>query len=232
MSDIRDNDPGKPARELAIAVVKGVVAGVPFIGSTLVEVVFNWRWAVERNRVEAFFKELAEDVRALSEDKVDRSYMGSPEFSDLVCDILTRVARTREKDEQKRRHFRKVLLRAVQGKAEAEFSPLFLATLESITEAELKVLSALTVRGPIQAETFPVASPPEQPALRLDPYADGRWGFNADIAKQLIQALIAKGLAHDESYGRWGAKAFHNVAPTELGQAFLMWLEIPDPGTE
>ncbi len=45
------------------------------------------------------------------------------------------------------------------------------------------------------------------------------------MAKQVVQALVSKGLLVDVSFGKYDATSFEFVEPTELGARFLRWLQ-------
>src|SRR5215471_13023112 len=82
---------GGAGREYALGVIKGAIGAIPFVGTLLNEVAFEARSRVKQRRLEAFFGEVAQSVRELSEAKIDREYLASEEFSDLFEDVATKV---------------------------------------------------------------------------------------------------------------------------------------------
>src|SRR5262249_42910959 len=100
-------------REYGIGVLRGLLGAIPYVGTLLNEIAFEARSRIKQARLQAFVLELSEDIRRLAEDKIDKEYIASEEFSDLFEDVATRVARTR--DERKRAYFRNVLVKGICG---------------------------------------------------------------------------------------------------------------------
>lgn len=197
--------------ETVVAAIKGALGFLP-CGTLLNEALFEARSRIKQERVNTFVGELSSAVRVLSEESIKKEFLTSEEFSDLIEDIFHRVTRTRS--EQKRGHLRDVLVAAIQGRHDPDFGPLFLGVLEQVTEPELRVLQGFS--------KFVNDGSMEIGAID---YKDGLWDLQAPVAKQVVQALVAKGLLVDTSFGRYDAVPFTFVEPTELGRAFLGWLD-------
>src|SRR5258708_23033393 len=141
---VRRSSGQEMGKQYGLAVVKGAIGAVPYAGTLLNEVLFEARSQLKLARVEEFFKGLSAKVAQLEEEQIDKSYIQSEEFSDFLEDVLVQVARTR--DEQKRRRFQLVLVAAMKGHRQPDFSTLFLSILQEITEGVLRDLGGDHVR--------------------------------------------------------------------------------------
>lgn len=210
--------PSEPstAAEYGLGLLKGAIGAIPFAGTAINEMLFDARGRLKQERVNRFVAEVANEVALLKEEAIDRKYLASEEFSDLLEDLLVRVARTRS--EEKKRHLRSVFVQALQGQVDLDFTDLFLVLLDQITEQELQVLKGFA--------SFPLDQAGEAEPIEMGviTYEDGLWGLPGRQAKQIVQALLSKGLLADTSQSYWGGKPFDRVVPTELGLRFLQWL--------
>ena len=220
----RDATPEAPhpsgGKEYGLGVLKGVISAIPYAGGLINELLFDARSRLKQDRLNAFFFEVAADVRKLGEEKLDKPYLTSERFSDLIEDICNRVAR--EGSETKRRHFRKVLLDAMQGKAPPTFEGVFIHILGEMTEAELDVLGGFVWAHSRQKELNLAGRKSEVAAIDYSQPAIK--GYLATDYKLIVQSLIRKGLMFDDSFGRFDTPPHTVVAATELGAAFHRWL--------
>ncbi len=207
-------------KEYGIGVLKGAIGAVPWVGTLLNEALFDARSRLKQQRLNDFFIGVAEDVKKLSEDAIDHDFLQSDEFSDLIEDICNRVARTR--NAEKRYQFQRVLVGAMTGANDPDFSSMFLAVLGEITEAELRILRGFARHLERKAA---YAAKGEKLDMGAIDYGSNPWGFPPEVARQIIQSLIAKGLLFDDSHGRYDSDPFTVIMPTDLGGRFLAWLD-------
>jgi hypothetical protein len=222
MSDSIAPQPKEPSapKEYAISVLKGTISAIPVIGGALNELIFEARSRLQQQRLNAFFQALATDVEALESRMLDRGFIASNEFSDLLEDICQRVARTGS--EKKREHFRHVLLGALQGTHDSDFSSYFLGLVSELSDTQVTILQRF-VPYLVRKQAYEA----EGRRLEVEPidYNEGRWSLAPEVAKQVVQSLIAKGLLFDDSLGRFDTPAFTIIKPTELGGRFVAWLK-------
>lgn len=207
-------------REYSLGVLKGILGAVPYIGSLLNEVLFEARSRLKQQRIEAFFGELADGVNRLDENKIDREYLRSEEFSDLLEDVSFRVTQTR--DERKREYFKTILLKGVCGERAPNFAALFTSLLHELTIEELKVFSGY-------AEGFEWlrderSKGNEADMKPLDWTLDTIEGYTSVDYRRTLQSLIQKGMLFDNSFGRWDTKPYTFVEATDLGFTFYRWI--------
>jgi len=218
-SELVRGSPTPPSREVAISVVKSAIAAIPFVGQALNEALFDARSRIKQNRLNAFFQSVATSVAALQESALDRDYITSEEFSDLMEDLTHRVANTRA--HEKRERFRRVLLTAMQGRRSPNFEPMYLTILQEITEEELCVLA-----GFHHVYRERLKRPNEDLGIAPIDYSASEIGGHAPhIYRTLLQSLIRKGLLFDDSHGRLSTDPYVVVEYTDLGMAFYEWLE-------
>lgn len=207
------------AKEYGIGVLKGIIGALPYVGTLVNEALFDARSRLKQERLNAFFASVAESVEKLDRESIDHAYLGTEEFSDLIEDICLRVARMRS--DQRRQHLRKQLLDAFQGRRQPDLGPLFMGLLEQISEDELNVLRTFVSFDKGRQEH-------EREGRKVDmgpiDYASKPWGLDESAAKQVLSALISKGLATDNSQAYYDSKPLDRVVPTVLGVAFYMWL--------
>lgn len=210
---------GEPGREYALAVFRGMLGAVPYVGTLLVEVLFEARSRVKQRRLEEFISLVAERVGRLEERLIDREYLKSDEFSDLFEDICLRVSRTQS--EAKRRRFAGLLVGAIRGQRDPDFTALFMGILAKLTEQQLVVLQSFESDRQRWLEEEGQYHRPAP--WRID-YESAPWGFEGEVAKQIVQSLVARGLLANESHDHYDTTLFSVVVPTELGGRFMAWL--------
>jgi hypothetical protein len=210
---------GAAPKEYGIGLLKGIIGALPYVGTLVNEALFDARSRLKQERLNAFFVGVAESVEKLGQESIDHAYLKTEEFSDLVEDICLRVTRTRS--EQRRQHLRKQLLDAFQGRRQPDLGPLFLGMLEQISEDELNVLRTFVSFDKGRQER-------EREGRKVDmgpiDYDSKPWGLDESAAKQVLSALISKGLAADNSQAYYDSKPLDRVLPTALGVAFYTWL--------
>ena len=74
-------------KEIAEATLKSIFGAVPYVGSFLNEIVFDYRSRVKQNRLNEFIDLLSEEFSKRSHDEVDFKKMESDEFGDLFESI-------------------------------------------------------------------------------------------------------------------------------------------------
>ncbi len=207
------------AREYGIGFLKGLIGAIPYVGTLANEALFDARSRLKQERLNAFFVEVAKSVEKFQEGAIDQAYLKTEEFSDLIEDICQRVARTRS--EQRRAHLQKQLLDAFQGRRQPDLGPLFLSILEQISPDELNLLRVFVSFDEGKRERELEGRAVEMGAID---YSSKPWGLEENAAKQVLSALISKGLAVDDSHAYVGSRPLDRILATELGIAFYKWL--------
>lgn len=212
------------AKEIAISAVKSVIGVVPWIGQALNEALFDCRGRIKQERLNAFFSDLAVRVEQLGEEKIDKKYIATDEFSDFIEQIAKRVADNR--NQKKRFIYSSLLLSGIQGIKPPDLSETFLDILGELSEAELHLFSKL---HQMHRERM------QQDSAAADYLQDGvYWYFTSEkVAAMgmdysdfltLIQSMIRKGLLFDSSASYWGRSPHSIIRISEVGVRFYEYI--------
>lgn len=159
----------------------------------------------------------------LSEAAIDRDYLATEEFSDLICEVFVRAVRTRS--EQKRRRFAQIVIGSVTGAKEQAFDHVFRQLVEEIDEDGIEVLSRFV---PVYARSESANQPNDwqHPMSEVLDYSQATvLGRDPVQTRTIIQNLIRVGLLFDDSHGRFSSPPYTVVMPTDLGAKFYAWLK-------
>lgn len=214
---VRVERPDPPA-EIGVSIIKGALGAVPVVGQALLEVLFDCRSRIKQERINNYFQDIANELRSQSDLKIDLEYLKTEEFSDLVEDILLRVACNRS--QAKREHLKRVLLKAMQGHRAPDMAKTYLNILDEITDEELVLLAQFykAHRG--------------QPSLFNGPARLGHFqksdfdelGYEYEHFLLMVQSLVYKGLLNDETMGRYDSDSQKTIRITVLGVSFYEYL--------
>lgn len=212
--------PSKQSHEYALAVLKGTITAIPYVGGVIDEVLFEARARNQQDRLNALFSQTKLDVEELGEEKLDKEFIHSERFVELVEEICTRTAKTAS--ETRRARFRKIFVDLLQGKNDDDFELLFISFISTMSEGEIKVLAGFMPF--LEAQRQAGAEGRRLEATSLD-YSKPMFGVGGEVARQCILALISRGLLLDDSLGRFDTSPLTIVVPTELGERFSNWLQ-------
>lgn len=225
----RENQPGYQhhsdiTREVVISIVKSSIGAIPWIGQVLNEALFECRARIQQERLNKFFTEVAADVSRLGEDKLDKEYLSTEEFSDYIESISRRVAENQ--NDGKRKQYRNVLMSAICGKRPPDLSSVFLSILNEITDMELSLFSKIYATS---KDLPPVAKPIEENIddVRICQFTKERileMGFEQSDFLVMIQSMIRKGILYDDGAGRFDTVPYEIIRISELGLRFYKYL--------
>ena len=202
----------------AESVIRGLVGAIPCVGTALNEAIFDLRARLKQERLERFVAYLIENLQTLEADKIDAAHLQSEEFVDFLEDVLIRAARA--KGEEKRRKLAAVLAGRLQHAEGTSFDDRFLDLLLSLSEAQVRILSehlhATEEREQATQDAVNAGAEFRQPAF---------YGLRDSEYRFLVQDLISKALLYDGGMNYLGAQVFQFLKITELGRAFVQFLE-------
>lgn len=212
------------AKEIAISAVKSVVGVVPWIGQALNEALFDCRGRIKQERLNAFFSDVAVRVEQLGEEKIDKQYITTDEFSDFIEQIAKRVADNR--NQKKRSIYSSLLIAGVCGHRPPELSSTFLGILEEISDSEFELFSTLFKLshkiGPVPPRfegDFEDGQFLRFPAERIATLGISKSDFLA-----MVQSMIRQGILFDDSAGRFNTQPFEVLRISELGVRFYGYI--------
>lgn len=206
----------------AESVIRGLVGAIPYVGTALNEAFFDLRARIKQKRLEEFVAYLADNLQTLETDKIDTAYLQSEAFVDFLEDVLIRAAKA--KGEEKRRKLAAVLAGRLQHSEgtsiDDHFDDRFLDLLLSLSEVQVRILSkhaqATEEREDVTNDTLDAGAEYRQPSFYGLPDSEYRF---------LVQDLISKALLYDGGMNYLGAEVFQLLKITELGRAFVRFLE-------
>ena len=206
------------ARKATETLVRSLLGAIPFVGTALNEAIFDLSARLKQVRLEKFVEELDRNLRALEADKIDTAYIYSEEFVDFLEDVLIRAAKTRA--EEKRKKLAAVLAGRLQHAKSTPFDDRFLDLLLSLTEIQVRILAehlrAAKKRENSNQDTDEASTEHRQP---------GYYDLSDSEYRFLVQDLISKALLYTHAVGRGNLGVFQFLEVTELGQAFIRFLE-------
>lgn len=132
--EITRSDTQETVNQTALGILRATLAQVPIVGAFLNEAI-EVRSRIAQGRINATVQLLSDAVASLDKDRIDRTYLRTEEFSDLVLDVLGRAART--SSERKRQLFARILLAGVTSNDRTDFELTFREFVEKLSEGEV-----------------------------------------------------------------------------------------------
>lgn len=198
------------------SVLRSLLGVIPSIGTALNEAIFDLRARLKQERLERFVEELASILQTLESDKIDVAYIQSDEFVDFLEDVLIRAAKVRA--EEKRRKLAAVLAGRLQAAEGTSFDDLFLDLLISLSDTQVRIL----------VEHLRAAERRENSGGDAEHRQSSYYKVSESEYCFLIQDLMSKALLYAPVFGRGNLGPFQFLEVTELGQAFIRFLEHAD----
>lgn len=227
-----DNIKIQDLKQYGESIVKSVMGAVPIVGGLLNEVFFDLWSRIKQERINIFFEELTIYVNSSPQTKFDFKYIKSENFTDLFLSVLKRVLTTSSIEKISR--FKIVLFKGLTNSLNLDNSETFLDLVLKITETEIIILNhyrkikcneiipndKILDRGEIDGNHINCVS-----EFRKSSF----FKLSEQAYKQYVQNLYSKGLLIDDGINRFGIKPFEILEISELGLAFLNFIEESNP---
>ncbi len=81
-------------QELAISSLKSIIGAIPYVGSLLNELFFDYHSRIQQNRINRLVKEISDRLSIIDEQLINKHYLESEEFYDLTINVFTQARRT------------------------------------------------------------------------------------------------------------------------------------------
>lgn len=195
------------------SVVRSLLGAVPSIGTALNEAVFDLRARLKQERLERFVQDLADALQTLESEMIDVGYIQSEEFVDFLEDVLIRATKVRAAE--KRKKLAAVLAGRMQQAEGTAFDDRFLDLLIALSETQVCIL-AEHLRAAEDQKSAEETNEHRQP---------GYYNVSEREYCFLVQDLMSKALVHAPVFGRGHLGPIQHLEATELGQAFIRFLE-------
>ncbi|WMT57905.1 hypothetical protein [Truepera radiovictrix] len=203
---------------IAKGLVEGGVSLIPFLG-TAITGTLNTRAALlfERNTT-LLTNELKTQVHRLSENKIDREFLDSDEFTFLILDVLAKNAYTYE--EVKTQLFAQILINStLKGTSSTPYKEGFVRIVSDLSAQHIQIFTAVFRK----AQTFT-----GQHQINNEDYVKAQEiAGEAELTQSrtiaYCEELIRYGLLSDWSVGRWEyQRGLYSV--TDYGAEFASFL--------
>jgi hypothetical protein len=123
-------------------ILRAMINAVPYIGGSLDVLISSKGHKVLQERVESLLRQLQSDMSSVKENMIDRTFLDSEEWFDLVVKALESAARTR--DSEKIRMYSTILRNSVITDMRLTHNPEdYLAVLSELTAREVKLAKAI-----------------------------------------------------------------------------------------
>ena len=124
-------------KEIIVSTVKSLFGAVPYGGTALNELFFEYNGRIKQKRLNRFIEILAENFTEDSEINIDN--IKTEDFNDLFEAVLKRVVQT--KSELKLNRFKDILIKELNSPTkETELIDVYLDLITTLSEEELVIL--------------------------------------------------------------------------------------------
>lgn len=177
-----------------------MIGNVPVVGGAILGMIDG----IQQYRAAQFLEDLRQQVMRLGEDKLDRGYIESEEFSDLLCQAIE--ARARHRSKMKAKMLVSLVTESMTHDRHRttlqDSREIFISILDSLTDSEVRFLSDF-VKGEFTEKT------------RSDIYSSDDPGEGI-----CLDGLIAKGvLSMSEAWNQ-------HIEETALGRELIGYLRL------
>ena len=123
-------------------VLRVIVNAIPYIGGSLDVLLWGRGHRIAQERLKSLLEQLQTDMGTLNENMIDRTFIESEEWFDLVVKTLESAARTR--DSEKIRLYSRILRNSVIRRKRETYSPEeYLTILAELTPREVELAKAI-----------------------------------------------------------------------------------------
>ncbi|MES2862708.1 MAG: hypothetical protein V4666_01180 [Bacteroidota bacterium] len=123
-------------KEALISVAKSLFSAIPYAGTALTELLFDYNGRIKQNRLNHFIEILSEGFTQNSEIPLEN--IKTEHFNDLFESVLKRVVTT--KSESKLRRFKDILINELKCPTESETVDIYLDLINNLSENEILIL--------------------------------------------------------------------------------------------
>ncbi len=203
------------------SVVRSLLGAIPTIGTALNEAIFDLCARLKQERLEKFVEYLADSLQTLESDKIDVAYIQSAEFVDFLEDVLIRAAKTRA--EEKRKKLAAVLSGRLQHAEGTPFDDRFLDLLIALSDIQVRILAEH-----LRADEDREKSKKDSTGVNSEHRQPDYYNLSDSEYRFLVQDLTSKSLLYMHRIGRGELGPLQFLEVTELGRAFIRFLEEGD----
>lgn len=215
--------------EFGISATRSAIGAIPYIGTLLNEVIFDFRGRIKQERCNRFINELTKYMASIDEKCIDFAFIKSDDFSDLFESIIRRVIYNRS--EEKMHRFKKILVKQMMVPSHSDYTETFLDLVERLNEKQIEILSAYKDAGcNDSSKGNDTKHEHKEKTLydksKLDSYRKNEYyNIDEETYKFYVQDLASKALLIDNGMNIVGAGPMELLDITGFGHAFLGFIE-------
>ena len=127
---------------IIIGLVDGGLSTVPFLGPAISSILDNRSFKIFEKNSRNLAREIKDLLGKLDEDKIDKDFLQSDEFSSIILSILSKNALVYQ--EEKTKLFAQFLINAItRDKSSVEYKESFLQIIDEISPNHVKILKVV-----------------------------------------------------------------------------------------
>jgi hypothetical protein len=201
---------------------KGLIAGglscLPVLGPAIMEVLNSRLSQTMFRNTENFVDELKRQLEDVNEKAISKGFLGSDEFSSLLLEILTKNARTHERE--KISYYATIFINStMEDKSEVPYKEGFVRIVDELSVQHILILSYILSRSLAFSDEDKKNN---RDFINSTEIAETQ-RISESRAKAYCEQMIRYGLLQDWYIGRWDYKPGH-YALAEYGFEFTAFL--------
>jgi hypothetical protein len=209
--------------------IKIVLNSVPVIGNALNEIIFGIGSKIKVERLEKLTKFISEKINDMETEQINKEYLKSEEFYDLLLEILSKASKS--KSEQKLKALSEILVRSITEESDFD-SDLNSTFITYIDELKTKHIELLAFFKDKEQELVEIGSYDNLFKIFRDNFPDSsldKYEFKLYCSKLEAMVLISTGRGLYDFDAVGGYMAIGGYKPpslkiTSIGKRFLEYL--------
>ncbi len=188
---------------------RALVNLIPYIGSSLDVLLTAKAQEVTQQRIESLVSEVSNQLKLIEESKVDKSFLDSDEWYDLVFRTFEKAIRTRSTE--KIQLYSKILVGTLISPENREHSEGFLDILADLSETEVKL-----ARLVYELKDISIQKKDEHGSQKPNIFLDRCTFIDKNDIQFYMKRLERVGLVNEEVGGMWigYGGGWYKVTPT------------------
>ncbi len=205
-------------KEFIISATKSAFSMIPFVGTALTELVFDYNGRIKQERLNKFVELLSAYFTHNHNVKIEN--IKTEDFNDLFESVIKKVVLT--KSEEKIKRFRDILINELNNPSEeTELTDLYLELIETLSEEEIIILEGfsnfnhnyydqLDNQSNLKSELLKIKEDlKSKPFLQPDK--------NHELAIKILQDKIDNFLKIKESVKKFSEAKYYNLTEAKFG---------------
>lgn len=218
------------------SVKKSAIGAIPYVGTAMNEVIFEYKSRLYQDRINHFIEEMANFFTMVNKKNIDMKFIKSDDFIDVFFNVIDYVVKT--KSNSKIKIYRDLLGNNMlySENRELDFFSTYLELIYKMNLDEICILQKhfemLTIKKELEKNNIPNNNKNMNDNEIFVEYLDKvkmyRKGEFYNISEKeflfYLQDMYSKGLLVDDGANKWAYKQFELMEITEFGVSFIEFL--------